>query len=190
MFIRNAGWLSTCYTELYHQKIIHFITTGVRTSNPTSLRTLQSQYPAITLAHTDMHALSGIRTHDRSVQAGEDSSCLRPRGHSDRQDKWRCAGITAPFLISSLDGGQWSASRPGLFTSEERAPRYPLDRRQSVPQNRVWTLWRREKYSLLGMEPVACRYTDWAIPKNWKFSFWSTCLISYQAFPFQFHALQ
>jgi hypothetical protein len=26
----------------------------------------------------------GIRTHDPSVRAGEDSSCLRPRGHCDR----------------------------------------------------------------------------------------------------------
>jgi hypothetical protein len=31
--------------------------------------------------HTQKHpCLSGIRTHDLSVGAGEDSSCLRPRG--------------------------------------------------------------------------------------------------------------
>jgi hypothetical protein len=35
-------------------------------------------------AHTDIHALSGILTHDPSVRASEDSSCLRPRGHCDR----------------------------------------------------------------------------------------------------------
>jgi hypothetical protein len=35
-------------------------------------------------AHTDIHALSGIRTHDLSVRASEDSSRLRPRGHRDR----------------------------------------------------------------------------------------------------------
>jgi hypothetical protein len=35
-------------------------------------------------AHTDIHALSGIRTHDPIVRAREDSSCLRPRGHSNR----------------------------------------------------------------------------------------------------------
>jgi hypothetical protein len=29
--------------------------------------------------NTDIHALSGIRTHDPSVRAREDSSCLRPR---------------------------------------------------------------------------------------------------------------
>jgi hypothetical protein len=34
-------------------------------------------------AHTDIHALSRIRTHD-SVRASEDNSCLRPPGHCDR----------------------------------------------------------------------------------------------------------
>jgi hypothetical protein len=33
---------------------------------------------------TDIHASSGIRTHDRSVRAGEDDSCLRPLGHCER----------------------------------------------------------------------------------------------------------
>jgi hypothetical protein len=33
--------------------------------------------------HIDIHASGGIRTHDASVQAGEDSSCLRTRGHCD-----------------------------------------------------------------------------------------------------------
>jgi hypothetical protein len=31
------------------------------------------------LTPTDIHALSGIRTHDSSVQADNDSSCLIPR---------------------------------------------------------------------------------------------------------------
>jgi hypothetical protein len=34
--------------------------------------------------NTDIHAWSGIRTHDPSVRAGEDGSCVRPRGHSNR----------------------------------------------------------------------------------------------------------
>jgi hypothetical protein len=38
-------------------------------------------------------------------------------------------------LTSALDGGEWSASRPGRFTPRERAPGYPLDRRLSVPQS-------------------------------------------------------
>jgi hypothetical protein len=36
-------------------------------------------------AHTDIHALSGIRTHDPSVRASKDSSCLRLYGHYDRR---------------------------------------------------------------------------------------------------------
>jgi hypothetical protein len=31
-----------------------------------------------------MHASSGNRIHDPSVRVGEDGSCLRKRGHSDR----------------------------------------------------------------------------------------------------------
>jgi hypothetical protein len=34
--------------------------------------------------NTNIHASSGIQTHDPSVRAGEDSSCLRPHGHCDR----------------------------------------------------------------------------------------------------------
>jgi hypothetical protein len=36
-------------------------------------------------ANTDIHALSGIRTNDPSLRGNEDTSCLRPRGHLDRQ---------------------------------------------------------------------------------------------------------
>lgn len=35
--------------------------------------------------NTDIHASSVIQTHDPSVQASKDSSCLRPYGHCDRQ---------------------------------------------------------------------------------------------------------
>jgi hypothetical protein len=34
--------------------------------------------------NADIHALSGMRTHDPSVRRGEDSLCLRPCGHCDR----------------------------------------------------------------------------------------------------------
>jgi hypothetical protein len=33
---------------------------------------------------TDIHDLSGIRTHDPGFRASEDSTCLRPTGHCDR----------------------------------------------------------------------------------------------------------
>jgi hypothetical protein len=35
--------------------------------------------------HTDIHVSSWNRTHDPSVRAGDDGSCLRPRGHCDRR---------------------------------------------------------------------------------------------------------
>jgi hypothetical protein len=38
-------------------------------------------------------------------------------------------------LTSALDGGEWSASRPGRFTQGKR-PWYPLDRRLGGPQSR------------------------------------------------------
>jgi hypothetical protein len=42
--------------------------------------------------HTDIHALSGIRTHDPSVRASENSSCLRPSDQCDR-----------PKLVNDID---------------------------------------------------------------------------------------
>jgi hypothetical protein len=35
------------------------------------------------LTQTDINALSGIRTHNHSFREGEESSCLKPRGHCD-----------------------------------------------------------------------------------------------------------
>jgi hypothetical protein len=36
--------------------------------------------------NTDIHALSGIRTHDSRDRASENFPCLRKRGHFDRQN--------------------------------------------------------------------------------------------------------
>jgi hypothetical protein len=33
-----------------------------------------------------IYALSGIRTHNPSIRAGEDNSCLKQRGHRDRHN--------------------------------------------------------------------------------------------------------
>jgi len=39
-----------------------------------------------------------------------------------------------PFLISALDGGEWSDSRSGRFILG-KSPWYPLDRRLDGPQS-------------------------------------------------------
>jgi hypothetical protein len=60
----------------------------------------------------NIHALSRIRTDDSSVQASEDSSCLRPFGHCDRHSTcYRNKTIlvsanivVAEKILTSLDG--------------------------------------------------------------------------------------
>jgi hypothetical protein len=47
---------------------------------------------------------------------------------------WGDGGVATPFLISTLDGGEWSDSRHGSFTLGERAP-VPLDRRLGGPRS-------------------------------------------------------
>jgi hypothetical protein len=42
----------------------------------------QGSTNSINAHNTDIHASSGIRTHDPSVPASEDSSCLRPHGYT------------------------------------------------------------------------------------------------------------
>jgi hypothetical protein len=48
---------------------------------------------------------------------------------------WGSGGIAHAFLTSALDGGEWSASRPGRFTHWERAPNL-LERRLGGRQSR------------------------------------------------------
>jgi hypothetical protein len=54
------------------------------TSDQPVARSLPTHTTTQTQTHTDILALSGIRTHDPSVQASEESVCLMPCGHCDR----------------------------------------------------------------------------------------------------------
>jgi hypothetical protein len=78
-------------------------------------------------------------------------------------DVWGSGGIAPPFLTSALYGGEWSASRPYRFTSEETAfatcwiegwvgPRAGLDfmkKKLAPARNRTPSV-----------QPVSRRYTD------------------------------
>jgi hypothetical protein len=41
----------------------------------------------------NIHALNGIRTHDPSVRASEESSCFRPRGYCGRLTSWKLQNV-------------------------------------------------------------------------------------------------
>jgi hypothetical protein len=53
---------------------------------------------------------------------------------------WRLGGkrrySSYSFLTSALDGGEWSASRPGRALPRGKDTRYPLYRRVGGPQSR------------------------------------------------------
>jgi hypothetical protein len=79
------------------------------------------------------------------------------------------------WMTSTLVGGEWSASRPCRFTPWERAPGTPViggwvDPRAGLDDMEKWkiffTLPGLELPPLLVVQPVASRYTDWAIPAS------------------------
>jgi hypothetical protein len=72
------------------------------------------------------------------------------------------------FLLSALDGGEWSASRPGRFTLRERTPgthwigvrvgrRAVLD---AVVKRKIPSPRRESNLRTPVVQPVTQRYTD------------------------------
>jgi hypothetical protein len=49
------------------------------------------------------------------------------------------------FLISTPDGGEWSASRHGRFALGEKSPRYSLYRRRCVLHSRYKRFGNKER---------------------------------------------
>jgi hypothetical protein len=75
-------------------------------------------------ACTNIRDLSGIRTHDPSVRANEDSTCLRPRGHRDRPspEYWKRNNKlfeNLPHTKYEYSGMQWQTRV--AFTANLRA---------------------------------------------------------------------
>jgi hypothetical protein len=75
------------------------------------------------------------------------------------------------FLTLALVGGKWSLSHSGHFTPGERAP-VPIRQEAGCAPELIWTMWRRENSwpyrdsnsDPSVVQPVASRYTDYAIP--------------------------
>jgi hypothetical protein len=74
------------------------------------------------------------------------------------------------FLTSALVGCEWSFSRPGRFTPGKEPPE-PIGKECGRTPGRVWTTWRIKNYfphrdsnyDPSVDQPVASRYTNWAI---------------------------
>jgi hypothetical protein len=70
--------------------------------------------------------------------------------------------MVPPFLTLAQDGDEWSASRPGYLTSEERVP-VPIGQEAGWAQSQSGHCGTEKNLlPMLGIEPqpVAHRYTD------------------------------
>jgi hypothetical protein len=62
--------------------------------------------------------------------------------------------IASPFLTLVLDGGEWSASRPGQFPPGTE-PLVHIGCEAGWVPEALWKLWRRESlFALSGIEPA------------------------------------
>jgi hypothetical protein len=80
------------------------------------------------------------------------------------------------FTTWALDGGEWSASRPGSSLPPGKGPTVPIVQEAGWAPEPIWTQRLEEKSSLplLGIEPqssgrpVRRHYTGWATPVSWE----------------------
>jgi hypothetical protein len=95
--------------------------------------------------------------------------------HEGVLGEWRYSSTHS--LTSAIDGGEWSASRPGRFTLRGRAPgthwiggwvgpRAVLD---AVVKRKIPSPRRKSNPRAPIIQPVAKRYTDWAITYRYIF---------------------
>jgi len=97
----------------------------------------------------------------------KDNGKGHPRtGHEGPEGKKRYSSIL--YLTSALDRGGWSTPRLGRLTPLPLGKtRYSLYRRLDEPQGRsglVGNVSPQPRFDPRTVQPVASRYTDWAIP--------------------------
>jgi hypothetical protein len=81
----------------------------------------------------NIHALSAIQTHDPSVSASEDVSCLKPRGRCDRcVEPWFEDNIN----VIKKKNGKWDNVKLRLTVSAKNA-RFE-NTKKSFPLRREW----------------------------------------------------
>jgi hypothetical protein len=74
------------------------------------------------------------------------------------------SGGLAPFLTSALDGGEWSASRPGRFTPGEKIPGTHSIGGRVGPRTGLDDVQRRKILPLPGLELRPLSVQPVAIP--------------------------
>jgi hypothetical protein len=85
-FIKGHTTLCCVLPLLQFRNFVWLLGRGISKSQGRYLYTEQHKHRTNT--HTDIYALSGIRTHDSSNRVREDNSCARRRGHRDWHNKW------------------------------------------------------------------------------------------------------
>jgi hypothetical protein len=87
---------------------------------------------------------------------------------------WESGGIAPPFLISALDGREWSPSSPGRFNPGEGPPRIhwiggwmgPGAGLDDVDKRKIFAPAENRNPAI---HPVARRYTNWVISSAHKY---------------------
>jgi hypothetical protein len=94
------------------------------------------------------------------------------------------------FLTSALDGGEWSASRPGRALPPGKGPPVSVGQEAGWTPEPVWTQRLEEKFSAsIGdrtpvVQSVVRHYTDWATatPSSDKYQSQSENIMYFRAF--------
>jgi hypothetical protein len=135
-FIRQLLYSLLCGPGLFFSFIFFFTqTVGLlgRVISPSQGHYLHTgQHKHRIDVYTDIHALTGIRTHDPSVWANEDSSCL-----DTARPLWPAG--TSPFLLNLCATQKWVGSFTFVYkeTNTHRTdPRAGLDARYRIPISR------------------------------------------------------
>jgi hypothetical protein len=99
-----------------------------------------------------------------SVLKGQEGKIRPKTGHEGPEVKQRYSSTLS--VTSSLVGGEWITPRPGPFTPGTEI-RYPFYMRLGGPQGqsgRVRKVSAQPGFDPRTVQPLASRYTDWAIP--------------------------
>jgi hypothetical protein len=109
--LQSLSALVAFFSFLIHTQSVGLLGRGM---SPSQGRYLYRATQTQNINHTDVHVSSGIWTHDPSLRAGEDGSCLRPRSH--------CDGHVGPMVNYKWWGmkqsGAWFSFVPYFYWSK------------------------------------------------------------------------